>query len=103
MTRTTGDRLPEPLLRMLDGDDPAGGIGFTIELLTVDEAGWPRAALLSVGEVVAIGMAATVEVGGHGLAAFACDGSLRSMSNTARAACTSPPLGPSGFCAGRQP
>jgi hypothetical protein len=53
MTRTTGDRLPEPLLDMLDGRDLAARVGFTIELLTVDEAGWPRAALLSVGEVLA--------------------------------------------------
>jgi hypothetical protein len=53
MTRTTGDRLPDPLLRMLDGRDLASRVGFTIELLTLDEAGWPRVALLSVGEVLA--------------------------------------------------
>jgi hypothetical protein len=38
---------------MLDGGDLASRVGFTIELLTVDDAGWPRAALLSVGEVLA--------------------------------------------------
>ena len=53
MTRTTGDRLPEPLVRILDGRDIADRVGFTIELLTIDDDGWPRVALLSVGEVLA--------------------------------------------------
>ena len=53
MTRTTGDRLPEPLLEILDGRDLGHKVGFTVELLTIDEAGWPRVALLSVGEVLA--------------------------------------------------
>jgi len=53
MTRTTGDRLPEPLVRILDGRAIADRVGFTIELLTIDDAGWPRVALLSVGEVLA--------------------------------------------------
>jgi hypothetical protein len=53
MTRTTGATLPEPLLGILDGRDLGDRVGFTIELLTIDEAGWPRVALLSVGEVLA--------------------------------------------------
>jgi hypothetical protein len=38
---------------MLDGTDAAGRVGFTVALLTVEEAGWPRVALLSVGEMLA--------------------------------------------------
>jgi hypothetical protein len=38
----------------LDGGDLAGGTGFTISLITIDPSGFPRVALLSVGEVLAI-------------------------------------------------
>jgi hypothetical protein len=45
---------PDPaVLVLLDGTDLAGKIGATIQLVTVD-AGRPRIALLSVGEVVAV-------------------------------------------------
>ena len=40
---------------------------------------------------------------GRAVAAGRCDHSDRSASNSARAACTSPPRGPSGLAAGRQP
>jgi hypothetical protein len=53
MSRIISDYLPEPLCALLDGDDLAGKEGETFLLLTVDEAGWPHVALLSVGEVVA--------------------------------------------------
>jgi hypothetical protein len=46
---------PDPaVLVLLDGTDLAGKIGATIQLVTVDPAGRPRIALLSVGEVVAV-------------------------------------------------
>jgi hypothetical protein len=46
--------LPNDLAALLDGRDLQAGEGLTIQLLTVDEAGWPRVALLSVGEVLAV-------------------------------------------------
>ena len=55
MSRTAGDTLPAPLQRLLDGTDLEGRAGQTVQLLTVDAAGWPRVALLSAGEVLAAG------------------------------------------------
>jgi hypothetical protein len=53
MTRSLGDRLPEPLRQLLDGSDMAGREGLTFLLVTSDESGWPHMAMLSVGELVA--------------------------------------------------
>jgi len=47
--------LPAPLLALLDGRALADKVGTTIQLTAVAEDGWPRQALLSVGEVVAVG------------------------------------------------
>jgi hypothetical protein len=46
--------LGESLVRLLDGSGLDAHVGVTIQLVTVDDAGWPRIALLSVGEVVAL-------------------------------------------------
>jgi hypothetical protein len=46
--------LPGAVEECLSGSDLAAGVGFTLQLLTTDEAGWPHCALLSVGEVVAV-------------------------------------------------
>jgi hypothetical protein len=46
--------LPSEVAALLSGRDVRAGVGLTIQLLTVDESGWPRVALLSVGEVLAI-------------------------------------------------
>lgn len=46
--------LPAEVAALLCGRDVQAGVGLTIQLLTVDEPGWPRVALLSVGEVLAI-------------------------------------------------
>lgn len=54
MSRGIGSELPQDALVMLDGADVEDRIGATFQLLTVDEDGWPRVALLSVGEVLAI-------------------------------------------------
>jgi hypothetical protein len=54
MTRSLGQELPESLRQMLDGSDLAGREGLTFLLLTLDEDGWPRMAMLSVGELVAM-------------------------------------------------
>jgi hypothetical protein len=55
MSRTAGDALPPAIRRLLDGGDLEGVVGLTVLLLTVDEAGWPRVAMLSAGELVATG------------------------------------------------
>jgi len=47
-------QLPDELVRLLDGTDPDRSVGLTFELVTVDAEGWPRVALLSVGEVLAL-------------------------------------------------
>jgi hypothetical protein len=46
--------LPDGVAGLLDGRDLVARVGFTMQLLTVDVGGWPRVALLSVGEVVAL-------------------------------------------------
>jgi hypothetical protein len=38
---------------MLDGTDLAARVGFTVSLITMEQGGWPRVALLSVGEILA--------------------------------------------------
>jgi hypothetical protein len=53
MSRSLGSTLPSVLQRMLDGTDTATRVGFTLLLVTVESAGWPRIALLSVGEILA--------------------------------------------------
>jgi hypothetical protein len=50
--------MPGEVARLLDGTKLGERVGVTVQLLTVDEAGWPRVALLSVGEVVALGPSA---------------------------------------------
>lgn len=55
MTDMTGPAtLPDRLLALLDGDDLDAKVGHTLLLTSVDAAGWPRQALLSAGEVVAV-------------------------------------------------
>jgi hypothetical protein len=49
-----GPGLPRDLVELLDGRDLERGLGFTIQVLTADESGWPRVALLSAGEVFAL-------------------------------------------------
>jgi hypothetical protein len=46
--------LPNTVTELLDGTDPARHIGFTLQLMTADPDGWPRLALLSAGEVIAV-------------------------------------------------
>lgn len=55
MPTSLGPRLPASLEPLFDGHDLAGGVGLTFLLLTVDDEGWPRMAMLSVGEVLAAG------------------------------------------------
>ncbi|MHC9295415.1 hypothetical protein ACRCUN_23385 [Mycobacterium sp. LTG2003] len=45
--------LPPPVAELVNGSDLARKLGQTLQLVAVDEAGWPRLSLLSVGEVLA--------------------------------------------------
>lgn len=45
--------LDADIVALLDGTDLQAAVGFTLELITVDEDGWPRVSLLSAGEVLA--------------------------------------------------
>lgn len=53
MTKDAGAELPVPLREVLDGRDLERKEGETFLLLTIGEDGYPRVALLSVGEVYA--------------------------------------------------
>ena len=46
--------IPEALLNLLNGKDIESKVGIVFRLSTVDEQGWPHAALLSVGEILAV-------------------------------------------------
>lgn len=48
---STEVRLPGPVAELVDGTEPAAKVGQTISLISIDEQGWPRLALLSTGEV----------------------------------------------------
>jgi hypothetical protein len=57
-TRSPGEpALPDRLVEELDGNDLSAGSHRVYELLTVAEDGWPHVALLSVGELLALGPA----------------------------------------------
>lgn len=53
MPRSLGAALPPSLIALLDGTQLRERIGTTFLLVTVDGAGWPHVAMLSVGEVLA--------------------------------------------------
>ncbi|MBI2879544.1 MAG: pyridoxamine 5'-phosphate oxidase family protein [Candidatus Rokubacteria bacterium] len=55
MARDLGDALPEELRALLGAGELADREGKALTLLTVDPEGWPHPALLSYGEVVALG------------------------------------------------
>lgn len=44
-------RLPGPVAALVDGAELTAKVGQTISLISVDGQGWPRLALLSIGEV----------------------------------------------------
>lgn len=58
MPRSLGGGLPAELAGALDGRRLADRVGDTYLLLTTSEAGWPHVAMLSAGEVLAVGEAA---------------------------------------------
>ena len=55
MSRSIGTNLPVALSGLLDGSDLASKEGVTALLLTMTDDGWPHLAMLSVGELVAVG------------------------------------------------
>lgn len=55
MSRSLGNTLPPALVTLLDGNDLREKASFVLLLLTQDADGYPRPAMLSVGEVLARG------------------------------------------------
>jgi hypothetical protein len=47
-------QLHGELIELFSGENLEAAVGFTVQLLTLDDEGWPRIALLSVGEVLAV-------------------------------------------------
>ena len=87
MSRLAAQSLPESLSRLLDGSELERKVGTVLELVTLDEHGWPHVALLSVGEVLAVspselrlalwassGTSANLRRTGRGLLAVVHDG-----------------------------
>ena len=52
MTRSS--ELPASVLALLDGSDLESKVGVALQLVVSDDAGWPRVASISVGEVLAV-------------------------------------------------
>jgi hypothetical protein len=57
MARSLGSALPADLVSALDGRRLEDRVGDTYLLLTTSQAGWPHVAMLSAGEVLAVGKA----------------------------------------------
>ena len=55
MSRSVGNHLPPVVRDLLDGKDLESHEGLTILLLTTTTDGWSHLAMLSVGEIVAVG------------------------------------------------
>ena len=55
MSRIEASEFSPELMALLDGDNLDSKVGETLLLLTVSETGWPHLAMLSVGELLAVG------------------------------------------------
>jgi len=62
MTRQADDNHLADALASLDGSRIEDGVGDTLILVSTDEEEWPHVALLSVGEVLAMGTGPDAEV-----------------------------------------
>lgn len=71
--------LPQAVAELLDGSGLEDKVGLTIVLTAVDDAGWPRQALLSAGEVLG------VSGGGVRLALYAGSRTSRALASSGRA------------------
>jgi len=89
--------LAGEVVELLNGDDLDARVGLTLELITVDDDGWPRVALLSAGEVLALDPStvrlalwpasrttANLERTGQGLVAFVHAGAAQRVGLRAR-------------------
>jgi hypothetical protein len=47
----TDAKLPAPVAALINGLNLSDKVGHTIALIAVDDTGWPRVALVSIGEV----------------------------------------------------
>lgn len=55
MARSVGDEIPEAIRPLFTGVDLEAREGLTFLLLTATADGWPHLAMLSVGELIAVG------------------------------------------------
>jgi hypothetical protein len=55
MARSVGNELPEAIRPLFTGADLEAREGLTFLLLTTTADGWPHLAMISVGEVIAVG------------------------------------------------
>ena len=55
MTRSVGSLLPPSVAELLDGQDLESKIGVAFECLSLTDSGWPYSAMISVGELLAVG------------------------------------------------
>jgi len=91
--------LDADVVALLDGTDLPARAGLTLELITLGADGWPRVALLSVGEVLATGKdslrlalwpgsrsTANLERSARALLAFVHDGAAHRVRLEARRA-----------------
>jgi hypothetical protein len=82
MSERIDSELAESVLRLLSGTELESAVGTTFELITIDEQGWPRVALLSVGEILATGPSSMR------LALWASSSTTANLSRTGRALLT---------------
>jgi hypothetical protein len=84
---TRSGELPQAVFTLLDGTGLDAKVGTTLQLAVSDDAGWPRVATISVGEVLAVSAtrllmtlytrsrtAAMLEARGRGLMLLVDDG-----------------------------
>ena len=55
MTRSIGSLLPHSVAKLLDGGRLESKVGAAFECLSITDGGWPYAAMISVGELLATG------------------------------------------------
>ena len=55
MARSVGNQIPEEIRSLFSGEGLAAREGLTFLFLTITADGWPHLAMLSVGELLAVG------------------------------------------------
>jgi hypothetical protein len=113
LSDTAAGALPREVLRLFDGERLPEKVGHTAMLVAVDDEGWPRVALLSVGEVLATtggGLAlltnsssrttAALQQSGRAMLLTVIEGTVHKLMLRARAV-GAPPHSSTGFVAFR--